>query len=111
MEQSLILTSKKSFVDWGDIFSDAVLATAILDRMPHRSTTINIKGESYRLKTKLDGMQIRDVSRNSGGRSPVLLRNWIVTRQKTYQEGRCRQRQGAMHRVSGPASWERSHPI
>ena len=49
---SLIVTSNKSFVDWGDIFSDAVLATAILDRLLHHSTTINIKGESYRLKTK-----------------------------------------------------------
>ena len=48
----LILTSNKSFVDWGDIFSDAVLATAILDRLLHHSTTINIKGESYRLKSK-----------------------------------------------------------
>ena len=49
---SLIMTSNKSFVDWGDIFSDAVLATAILDRLLHHSTTINIKGESYRLKSK-----------------------------------------------------------
>ena len=47
-----VLTSNKSFVDWGDIFSDAVLATAILDRLLHHSTTINIKGESYRLKSK-----------------------------------------------------------
>ena len=49
---SLILTSNKSFVGCVDIFSDAVLATAILDRLLHHSTTINIKGESYRLKTK-----------------------------------------------------------
>ena len=49
---SVILTSNKSFVDWGEIFSDAVLATAILDRLLHHSTTINIKGESYRLKKK-----------------------------------------------------------
>ena len=49
---SLILTSNKSFVDWGDIFSDAVLATAILERLLHPSTTINVKGESYRLESK-----------------------------------------------------------
>ncbi len=36
----------------GDIFSDAVLATSILDRLPHHLTTFNIKGESYRLYTK-----------------------------------------------------------
>jgi DNA replication protein DnaC len=49
---SLILTSNKSFVDWGEIFGDTVLATAILDRLLHHATTINIKGESYRLKEK-----------------------------------------------------------
>lgn len=49
---SLILTSNKSFVDWGDIFNDQVLATAILDRLLHHSTVLNIKGESYRLKEK-----------------------------------------------------------
>lgn len=48
----LILTSNKSFVDWGEVFGDQVLATAILDRLLHHATTINVKGESYRLKEK-----------------------------------------------------------
>jgi hypothetical protein len=34
------------------VFADQVLATAILDRLLHHSTTLNIKGESYRLKEK-----------------------------------------------------------
>ena len=49
---SLIVTSNKSFLDWGEVFHDPVLATAILDRLLHYSTTLNIKGESYRLKEK-----------------------------------------------------------
>jgi len=49
---SLVLTSNKSFLDWGEIFGDQVLATAILDRLLHHATTLNIKGESYRLKDK-----------------------------------------------------------
>lgn len=49
---SMIITSNKSFVDWGEIFGDQVLATAILDRLLHHSTVLNIKGESYRLKEK-----------------------------------------------------------
>ena len=49
---SLIVTSNKSFLDWGEIFNDHVLATAILDRLLHHATTLNIKGESYRLKEK-----------------------------------------------------------
>src|SRR5574342_190665 len=49
---SLIITSNKSFLDWGEVFNDPVLATAVLDRLLHYSTTLNIKGESYRLKEK-----------------------------------------------------------
>jgi DNA replication protein DnaC len=47
---SIILTSNKSYGDWGSIFGDPIIATAILDRLLHHSTTINIRGESYRLK-------------------------------------------------------------
>lgn len=49
---STLLTSNKSFMDWGEVFGDQVIATAILDRLLHHSTTLNIKGESYRLKDK-----------------------------------------------------------
>ena len=49
---SLIVTSNKSFLDWGEVFNDHVLATAILDRLLHHATTLNVKGESYRLKDK-----------------------------------------------------------
>jgi len=49
---SLVVTSNKSFLDWGEIFNDHVLATAILDRLLHYATTLNIKGESYRLKER-----------------------------------------------------------
>jgi len=49
---SMILTNNKSYGDWGTIFADNVIASAILDRLLHHSTTVNIKGESYRLKDK-----------------------------------------------------------
>lgn len=49
---SIILTSNKSYGEWGSIFSDTVLATAILDRLLHTSTTLNIRGQSYRLRDK-----------------------------------------------------------
>ena len=49
---STILTSNKSYGEWGDIFKDHVIAAAVLDRLLHHSTTINIKGESYRLKER-----------------------------------------------------------
>ncbi len=49
---SLIVTSNKSFADWGEVFNDHVLATAILDRLLRHTTTVNTKGESYRLREK-----------------------------------------------------------
>lgn len=50
---AILLTSNKSYGDWGSIFAaDNVIASALLDRLLHHSTTINIKGESYRLKDK-----------------------------------------------------------
>jgi hypothetical protein len=49
---SLILTSNKSYGEWGSIFGDAIIAGAILDRLLHRSTTVNIRGESYWLREK-----------------------------------------------------------
>jgi DNA replication protein DnaC len=50
---SIILTSNKSYSEWADIFSDTVLAAALLDRLLHQSMTVNIRGSSYRLKDKL----------------------------------------------------------
>ena len=50
---SIVLTSNKSYTEWGDVFSDTVLAGALLDRLLHHSVTVNIRGASYRLKDKL----------------------------------------------------------
>jgi len=51
--QPIILTSNKAFGEWGHVFAeDSVMASAALDRLLHRSTVINIRGESYRLKEK-----------------------------------------------------------
>src|ERR1700716_2117033 len=49
---SIILTSNKSYGEWGSIFGDPIIATAILNRLLHHSTTVNIRGESYRLKER-----------------------------------------------------------
>lgn len=44
---AMILTSNKSYLEWGKVFGDEVLATVILDRLLHHSVTFNIKGDSY----------------------------------------------------------------
>ena len=48
----ILLTSNQSLGAWGDVFGDAVIASAILDRLLHHATTVNIKGDSYRLREK-----------------------------------------------------------
>ena len=48
--KSTIVTSNKSWGAWGDILPDQVMTAAILDRLLHHSTTVNIQGESYRLR-------------------------------------------------------------
>ena len=55
----VILTSNQSFGSWGEVFGDRVIATAILDRVLHHSITINIRGNSYRLKDKLKAGLVR----------------------------------------------------
>jgi DNA replication protein DnaC len=49
---AILITSNQSLTVWGEVFGDRVIATAILDRLLHHSTIVNIKGESYRLKEK-----------------------------------------------------------
>jgi DNA replication protein DnaC len=50
---AIILTSNQSLGAWGDVFGDPVIATAVLDRLLHHSITVNVRGESYRLREKL----------------------------------------------------------
>jgi DNA replication protein DnaC len=49
---SLLLTSNRSVGEWGAVFGDPVVATAILDRLLHHSHVITIRGDSYRLREK-----------------------------------------------------------
>jgi DNA replication protein DnaC len=51
-KKSTIITSNKSFAGWADIFPDPILATALLDRLLHYAVTVNIRGESYRLRDR-----------------------------------------------------------
>ncbi|GAA3596169.1 IS21-like element helper ATPase IstB [Streptomyces osmaniensis] len=54
---SIILTSNKTFSEWGQVFGDEVLATAILDRLLHHCDVISINGPSYRLKNRLAAIE------------------------------------------------------
>jgi DNA replication protein DnaC len=49
---SILVTSNRAVSEWGQVFGDAVVATAILDRLLHHSHVITIRGDSYRLREK-----------------------------------------------------------
>jgi DNA replication protein DnaC len=59
---SILVTSNQSLGAWGEVFGDPVIASAILDRLLHHATTVNIKGESYRLKEKRRAGLLRPTS-------------------------------------------------
>ena len=51
----IILTSNKSFENWGEIFAgDSTLASAIIDRILHYCHIFQIMGKSFRIKNKLN---------------------------------------------------------
>ncbi|WP_262418526.1 ATP-binding protein [Streptomyces sp. SP2-10] len=54
---SIILTSNKTFSEWGQVFGDEMLATAILDRMLQHCGVIPIKGPTYRFKNRLAAIE------------------------------------------------------
>ncbi|BCX81616.1 hypothetical protein MIT9_P1194 [Methylomarinovum caldicuralii] len=63
---SLLITSNRSVGEGGEVFGDAVVATAILDRLLHHSHVITIRGESYRLREKRRAGLIRPASHLPG---------------------------------------------
>jgi len=51
---AMILTSNRGFAEWGEVFGDPVVATALLDRLLHHAVVIQIEGSSYRLRQHAD---------------------------------------------------------
>jgi len=51
---SIIITTNRNFTDWGAIFGDNTLASAIIDRLMHHCHPIEITGESYRIKNYVE---------------------------------------------------------
>jgi DNA replication protein DnaC len=49
---SMLITSNRPIGEWGTVFGDAVVATAILDRLLHHRHVVTIRGDSYRLREK-----------------------------------------------------------
>ena len=57
--QDSLAVLEQSLGAWGEVFGDPVIATAVLDRLLHHSITVNIRGDSYRLREKLKAGLLR----------------------------------------------------
>jgi DNA replication protein DnaC len=55
---AMILTSNRGFAEWGEVFGDPVVATALLDRLLHHAVVVQIEGASYRLRAHADLMPV-----------------------------------------------------
>ncbi len=68
---AMILTSNRGFAEWGEIFGDPVVATALLDRLLHHAAVIQIEGSSYRLREHAalvpENLRTRQVPSPDGG--------------------------------------------
>jgi len=64
---SMLITSNRSVGEWGSVFGDPVVATAILDRLLHHSQVISISGDSYRLREKRRSGLIKPATLNPAG--------------------------------------------
>ena len=60
-KSSTVITTNSPFSKWADIFQEPVLTNALLDRLLHHCSVININGPSYRLKDQMQHM-IEDAS-------------------------------------------------
>jgi len=58
---SILMTSNLTTSEWGNIFGDPVVATAILDRLLHHSHVVTIRGDSYRLREKRKSGLLRPI--------------------------------------------------
>jgi DNA replication protein DnaC len=68
---AMILTSNRGFAEWGDIFGDSVVATALLDRLLHHAVVIQIEGSSYRLREHADLLPESIRARQSSPATPI----------------------------------------
>ncbi len=67
---SIILTTNRGIADWGEIFEDTTVAVAILDRLLHHATVLQIDGESYRMRGHRARLQQLRAGLNQPGEKP-----------------------------------------
>ena len=100
----MLISSNRAVTEWGEVFGDQVVATAILDRMLHHSHVLTIRGESYRLREKRRSGLLRP---QAGGSSSAVIGG--VPPPITADEVKRKDREGT-HRDQHPANTSRTNP-
>ena len=67
---AMILTSNRGFAEWGEVFGDTVVATALLDRLLHHAIVVRIEGASYRLRRHADLLPDTNITRPMASAEP-----------------------------------------
>ena len=68
---SSVLTSNKSFEEWGEVLGDDVMAAALIDRLLHHCHLVNIRGNSYRMRQHADLLRNLEPTDSASPRPPA----------------------------------------
>lgn len=81
---SMIITTNRNFEDWGALFGDKVIASAIIDRIVHHATIVRLQGNSYRIKNllELSEMYEEDTTEKTKRGRPKRTENTDVNNEK-----------------------------
>lgn len=80
---AMLITSNRSVAEWGTVFADPVVATAILDRLLHHSHVLTIRGDSYRLRAKRKSGLIKASAGDGPSVGSASLRSVTANHQPT----------------------------
>lgn len=64
---SMMITTNRNFEDWGTLFGDKVIASAIIDRIVHHAAIVKLSGTSYRVKNLIE---LQELFGNNESESP-----------------------------------------
>ena len=84
---AMILTSNRSFREWGEVFGDSVVAAALLDRLLHHAVVVQIEGNSYRLRQHAELMPDNLLAAAGGHQSPTRRRRGRPRKEEAKKAG------------------------
>jgi DNA replication protein DnaC len=73
-KSSIVLTSNRGFGDWGQVFADPVVASAIVDRLLGNATMLNIRGRSYRMRAYQESPADKPAEKGGAAKGAAIIR-------------------------------------